>query len=115
VQKSFPGIFQAIAQGYCRRVESISLMEISMLEVDEKCLNILVEAIQMERALPALKVVGLSLYNTHSFLSKLARALMGGAVPLLEHWSVNQKRVTEENMEVVADMVEARAGILNCQ
>lgn len=113
--KSFPGIFQAIAQGYCRGVEMITLIPSSMLEVDGKCLNTLAEALQVDGALPALKTFDIILPNTPSFLLKLARALMGGAVPLLEHWNLRQRSVTGEDMNTLADMLEARAGIPNCQ
>ena len=48
-------------------------------------------------------------------MSKLARALRGGCAPLLEHCDVCFANLTEESLNLLADMVEARARIPGCQ
>jgi hypothetical protein len=114
VESAFVRLSQAIAKGWCRGVQCITL-SVQGSEVDEDCLDILIGAIAVDGALPALKEI--DFYSLHSilFLSKLARALKGGALPLLEKLRVSQKSVTEEDSKALADMVEARAGIPGCR
>lgn len=46
--------------------------------------------------------------------SKLAEALKGGALPLLEHLKARAHDQTDSDEDLVADMVEGRAQILGC-
>jgi hypothetical protein len=53
--------------------------------VDQTHLDILAGALEVDGALPALNILEVNLPTTPHVVAKLAAALMGGALPLLEH------------------------------
>lgn len=69
----------------------------------------------MEGALPALRRFKLITVHTPDVLSKLAHALKGGILPLLEHFHVRQCTVFSRDIDLLSDMVEARAQIPRCK
>jgi len=83
-------------------------------------MDILAETLQVDGALPAVRTLnvafGSNLNNpTPPFLPKLARAFIGGALPLLEELDVKYGMGLDDlQLTVVADMLENRARIPGC-
>ena len=105
----------AITQGCCQGVESIHLRDISG-SFNLEIVDILTGALQVDGALPALKKLNATINPEkcgYTILSKLARALMGGSLPLLEDLGVRESghSASEDNLSLVADVVEARKHI----
>lgn len=113
-QTTFPGLVQATTQGHCRELETIK-MSGEGCEVDEKCLDNLAGALEVHGALPALKTLEIDFSPTPNVVSKLARALMGGTLPLLERFDVDDYGLTNEDLNLAANMLETRAGIPDCR
>lgn len=68
-------------------------------------------------ALPAVKIFKVNFRNintTPSFLPKLARALTGGALPLLQELDVEPKTPDDLEVNILADMLENCARIPGC-
>ena len=78
-------------------------------------LDILAGALEVDGTLPALKKLVIKFRSTPRVLAKLAEALVGGALPLLEHLDLYQNDLTDDDLNLVADMVEKRARIPGCQ
>jgi len=88
-------------------------------------LNILAGALEVNGALPALKALSVKFKRTPGVILELTRALVGGALPLLEHLEVTQQQANswndDENDQVnfaafisLADMLERRAHVYGC-
>ena len=105
---------QAMAQGCCRAVESLLLNSggYEARPLSRKHLDLLAGALEADGALPALEKLELSFRSTPHVLARLAEALVGGALPLLEHLELYQKNFTDRDL--AADMVERRAQISGC-
>lgn len=108
-----PALSQAIAQGCCRGVESIDLEELRIKIAGER-LDILAEALQMRGALPALKILNVKLKSTPRVLPRLAGALEGDTLPVLNRLIVQQVGVNDGDIKSVAIMLERRALIPGC-
>ena len=80
-------------------------------------IDLLAGALEVEEALLSLKSLVARFPSTPgAAMSKLARALRGGcAQGVLEHFDVCFANLTEESLNLLADMVEARARIPGCQ
>lgn len=78
-------------------------------------MDILAGALEVDGALPALKILEVNFPSTPHVLAKLAEALVGGTLPLLEHLELHQNDdLTDEDRVLVANMVERRAQIPGC-
>lgn len=109
-EEAIPAFSQAIAYGCCRGVRSIHICDVSSVNHEEH-LSILAEAIRVDGALPVLKVFSVSFSSTPRVLSKLTEVLDGGALPLLEHLDMKQKGLTDDKVNLMADVMEKRAHI----
>lgn len=69
----------------------------------------------MEGALPALQRFKIFTVFTPDVLSKLAQVLKGGALPNLEHVEMWQCHVYTKELDLLSDMVKARAQIPECK
>ena len=90
--------------------------------VDQTHLNILTGALEVDGALPALKKLVFNFPSTPTppVVAKLAEALVGGALPLLEHleFGCEYKATmcfTDEDCVMLANMAERRALISGCR
>ena len=90
--------------------------------VDQTHLNILTGALEVDGALPALKklVFDFPSIPTPHVVAKLAEALIGGALPLLEHLEIGIDKdpspvFTDEDCVMLANMAERRALIPGCR
>lgn len=123
-QETIPAFSQAIAQGCCRGVESM-LFKVGEFEgppVDQTHLNSLIGALEVDGALPALKklVVNFPSTPTRHVVAKLAEALVGGTLPLLEHLEIGcddmpSRCFTDKDCVMLANMAERRALIPGCR
>jgi len=109
---------QAIAHGCCQGVEIMQLQVISG-SFDWESVDILTGALQVGGVLPALNKLKVTIFlkqNGCTTLSKLARARMGGSLPLLEDLDVQESghSASESDLSLVADMMEARSHIPGC-
>lgn len=112
-QETLPAFLQAIAQGCCRGVEMIALKSF-FIAVAEERLDILARALEVDGALPA-QTLSVTFYSTPGVLCRLTRALVGGALPILQHFRLTQAKITDDDRFLEADMLERRARIPGCR
>jgi hypothetical protein len=121
-QETIPAFSQAIAEGCCRGVESMLFDVGEYGDPPMTHLNILTWALEVDGALPALKklVVNFRSIPTPYVVAKLAEALVGGALPLLEHLEIGMDDkatmcFTDEDCVMLENMAERRALIPGCR
>jgi hypothetical protein len=102
-----PAFCDAIVQGCCRKVEAI---RVHASNEPLESLQPLAAALQMEGALPSLRILEVSGFS-FDVLSQLPIALRGGAVPQLQELSGD---FLDMRLEILADMLEARARNPGC-
>jgi len=78
-------------------------------------LDLLVGALVMDGALPALRTLYVDCASTPGALSKMAKALAGGTSPLLKELCLFWDDVSDNDIEIIANMLEARASIPGCK
>lgn len=76
-------------------------------------LNALAGSLELDGALPLLRALCVDCSLTPGALPILARALAGGTSPLLQHLSLLGDE--DEDMDIIADMLETRASISGCK
>lgn len=114
-RKTIPALSQAIVQGCCRNVEKtdLSIWEGDAL-MEEEELDLLAYAFEKESALRALKELRVGCMLAPGALSRLAKSLIHGAAPQLQILNFFFANATGEDMDSVADMLEACARIPGC-
>ena len=105
-RKIIPAFCQAIVQDCCRRVEAVHL-RIWYPALTQEESDLLAQALEKDGALRALKI---HCSLAHGGYSKFARALARGTAPQLQDLSFSFLGNTDD-MDAVADMLEARARI----
>jgi hypothetical protein len=122
-RKSLPALCHAIAQGCCRTIKVIDLFLYGQRPLlTEDRVSVLAGAIETNGALPMLKRLSVGCPLTFGSISKLARALAAGTAPEVQElcFDTRLKRVDEsgpngEDLDSIADMLEARARIPGCK
>lgn len=112
-RETIPALCLVIVQGCCRKVQKMVLHEWQddVLTLEES--DLLAAALEKDEALPALKELDVG-YLAPGGISKLARALARGTAPQLQILYFCLANATCENMDSIADMLEARARIPGC-
>lgn len=110
-QGALPALCQAITQGCCRGIEGLQLIG---YEITQGRLNMLTGALGVDGALAKLVTLHIDYTLSPGSLPNLTAVLAGGAAPLLRRFHFNTAVSNEEDMESIADMVEARARIPAC-
>lgn len=112
-EKAIPAFCLSIAHGYCLVVEGIELfIEEGILPNAQ--IDLLVGALEVEGALPALRALTVDCSMEPGGLSKLVRTLAGGTAPLLRHLVFRLPNDVEADLISIVDMLEARARIPGC-
>lgn len=113
-QESIPALCQAIVQGRCRKMKKLHLAVQKDAMTWERQ-NLLAAALEVGGALLVLRTLHIDCPLNPGGLSMLARALMGGTSPQLQKLRFDSSKADDNDMNDIAIMIEARAGIPGCQ
>ena len=106
-----PAFCQAIAQGCCQGVKSVRFFYREKTRTD--CVSALIGALEIDGALPVLAVMSVLCYLGPGGIPRLARALANGTAPQLQDFHI--ENCENNDLEALADMMEARARFPSCK